>query len=424
MRTLLKNASVFNGGSFSVLDISIEKGRITALEKGIVPSSGDTVFDFNNCLIFPGLADVHVHLREPGFSYKETIATGTAAAAAGGYTDVCAMPNLNPAPDSLENLAIQLEIIKNSAKIRVHPYACITSGGTGRGELVDFRALSEQCAGFSDDGKGVQSEQTMKEAMRRIGSLGKIIAAHCEDESLLHGGYIHEGKYAGEHGHLGISSESEWRQIERDVELVAKTGCDYHICHVSTRNSVEIIRRAKKRGLPVSCETAPHYLIFSDEELQEHGRFKMNPPLRSPDDRAALIEGIADGTIDMIATDHAPHSDEEKSRGLKDSVMGIPGLETALPAIYTKLVCENIISAEKMVELMSTVPRARFGLGYEEIEIDSLADLTVFNPRYKYYVSSNEHFTMSKETPFEGMELYGKTIMTICGGKLVYGGEC
>lgn len=423
MRTLLKNACVFTGGSFSDLDLLIENGRVAALEKGLAPGSGDTVLDYNNCLIFPGLADVHVHLREPGFSYKETIATGTAAGAAGGYTDLCAMPNLDPPPDSAENLAIELEMIKNSAKIRVHPYACITRGGTGRGEPVDFSALWGKCVSFSDDGKGVQLRETMEKAMLEVKRLGGIIAAHCEDESLLNGGYIHDGEYARTHGHAGISSESEWRQILRDVELVEKTGCDYHVCHISTREGVEIIRQAKKKGLPVSCETAPHYLVFCDTDMENKGQFKMNPPLRSAGDRAALIEGILDGTVDMIATDHAPHSAEEKSKGLEGSAMGIVGLETALPVLYTKLVREYRMPIEKLIHIMSTTPRKRFKLYHSNINVGKIADLTVFDPNCNYYVNSSDFKSKGRATPFEGMKVWGRTRMTICGGKIVYGGE-
>lgn len=423
MRMLLKNAKIYTGGYFSRSDICIENGRITALEKGLISDSGDIVFDFNNCFIFPGLADVHVHLREPGFSYKETIKTGTAAAAAGGYTDVCTMPNLNPAPDSLENLAEQQRIIDRDAKIRVHPYACITKGGTGRGEPVDFESLLHGCIGFSDDGKGVQADGRMEAAMRRVAALGGIIAAHCEDERLLKGGYIHAGKYAAEHRHRGICSESEWGQIKRDIALVEKTGCNYHVCHVSTKESVELIRRAKERGLPVSCETAPHYLVLCEDDMTEDGRMKMNPPLRTADDRAALIGGIKDGTIDMIATDHAPHSEEEKSKGLKDSAMGVVGIETALPILYTELVCKNIISMEKLIDIMSTTPRKRFKIRNNEITVGALADFCVFDCNEFDYVNSAEFVSMGRATPFEGRRVEGRVRMTVCAGNIVYGGE-
>ncbi|MBQ2694173.1 MAG: dihydroorotase [Clostridia bacterium] len=385
---------------------------------GVFGGASDTVFQFDNCVVFPGFIDVHVHLREPGFSYKETIETGSKACARGGYCAVCSMPNLNPVPDSVEHLNEQLELIKKDAAIKVLPYGSITVGQNGE-KLSDMEAMAPNVCAFSDDGKGVQSEEMMREAMLKAKSLGKMIVAHCEDNSLLHGGYIHAGKYAEEHGHRGICSESEWKPIERDLKLAAETGCAYHVCHISTKESVELIRKAKAAGVDVTCETAPHYLILSDKDLQEHGRFKMNPPLRDESDRLALIEGICDGTIDMIATDHAPHSAEEKGRGLEKSAMGIVGIETAFPLLYTYLVKTNIITLEKLVELMSTNPAKRFGFnsGFEE---GMPADFTVFDLNKKYTVDPADFLSKGKATPFEGYEVFGECLMTVCGGKIAY----
>lgn len=398
------NARVFSGGRLGTYDAYIENGELTLKEP---QSEGES-----DIYIFPGFADVHVHLREPGFSYKETIATGTMAAAAGGYTAVCSMPNLNPVPDSAENIEKQLEIIKRDAKISVYPYASITKGEQGK-ELYDFAELSKLCAAFSDDGRGVQNEDIMRAAMLNAKKYDKIIAAHCEDNSLLHGGYIHDGEYARKHGHKGISSESEWRQVERDLRLAKETGCKYHVCHISTKESVDLIRRAKEDGVDVTCETAPHYLIFTDENLKEEGRFKMNPPLRSEQDRAALIEGIKDGTIDMIATDHAPHSREEKSGGLEKSLMGVVGLETAFSALYTHLVKTDIITIEKLCTLMSVNPIKRFKLPSDRC-------FTVFDLSAKRKINSEEFFSNGKSTPFDGETLFGKCLLTAAGGRLVY----
>ena len=362
--------------------------------------------------VFPGFCDVHVHFREPGFSYKETIASGSAAAARGGYTAVCAMPNLNPVPDSVENLRVQTDIIKKDALISVFPYAAITVGEKGE-QIADLEALAPHVIAFSDDGKGVQSEDMMREAMIRAKSLGKMIVAHCEVNELLKGGYIHDGEYAKMHGHKGICSESEWRQIERDLRLSKETGCAYHVCHISTKESVELIRKAKAEGINVTCETGPHYLVLDENDLKEEGRFKMNPPLRSLADREALIEGIIDGTVDMIATDHAPHSAEEKAKGLKDSAFGIVGLETAFPVLYTKLVKENIISLEKLVKLLTENPRRRFG-------ISQTGDFTVWNLNESYKIDPEDFLSMGKATPFAGMEVFGKCMLTVRGGKVVY----
>ena len=360
----------------------------------------------------PGLCDVHVHFREPGFSYKETIKSGSLAAAHGGYTDVCTMPNLDPVPDSAVNLRIQLDTIKKDAVINVHPYGAITVGEKGEA-LSDMDGMAPDVIAFSDDGRGVQREEMMHAAMEKAKSLGKMIVAHCEVNELLHGGYIHDGEYAKAHGHRGISSESEWRQIERDIELSKRTGCAYHVCHISTAESVELIRKAKADGVNITCETGPHYLILDDSNLIEDGRFKMNPPLRSKRDKEALIAGILDGTIDMIATDHAPHSAEEKSRGLEKSAFGIVGLEIALPLMYTHFVKTGIITLDRLVELMSLNPRERFGLPLGD-------SFSAWKLDEKFTVDPSDFLSMGKATPFEGAELYGKCIATVCNGSLVY----
>lgn len=372
--------------------------------------SGISVKEGHTYAVMPGLCDVHVHLREPGFSYKETMRTGTLAALHGGYTDVCSMPNLNPVPDCAENLKIQLDIIKKDACVRVHPYAAITVGEKGE-SLSDMEELCADAAAFSDDGRGVQSAIMMESAMIKAAKLGKIIAAHCEDNSLLEGGYIHKGSYAEKHSHKGISSESEWKQIERDIEIARKTGCKYHVCHISTAESVNLIRKAKAEGVDITCETAPHYLVLTEDNLKEDGRFKMNPPLREEKDRQALIEGIIDGTIDMIATDHAPHSAKEKSLGLEKSLMGVVGLETAFPVLYTYLVKPGIISLEKLAYLMSDSPRKRFGFAKYENEF-SLWDLDEC-----FKIDPAEFVSMGKTTPFEGVSVYGKWIYTLVAEK-------
>ena len=361
--------------------------------------------------IFPGFCDVHVHFREPGFSYKETVETGSLAAATGGYTDVCTMPNLDPVPDSKENLALQLALIERNACIGVHPYGAITVGEKGE-RIADLEGMADKVIGFSDDGRGVQDDSMMREAMQRAKKLGKMIVAHCEVNELLRGGYIHDGEYARAHGHRGICSESEWRQIERDLKLVKEIGCDYHVCHISTKESVEIIRAAKADGVRVTCETGPHYLILSDKDLQEHGRFKMNPPLRSESDREALIEGVLDGTIDMIATDHAPHSAEEKSRGLEKSAFGIVGLETAFPLMYTHFVKTGRMSIEKLIELMVYNPRERFGLAENK-------GFSVWSLDEEYTVDPAAFKSMGRATPFEGEKLFGKCVATVYNGRII-----
>ncbi len=369
--------------------------------------------EFDNAVIFPGFADVHVHLREPGFSYKETIQSGSMAGAAGGFTALCSMPNLNPVPDSPEHMAEQKKRIAETACVHVYPYAAITVGEKGE-TLVSLEELADTAVAFSDDGKGVQSEAMMREAMIRAGALGKMIVAHCEDESLLHGGCIHDGEYAREHGIPGICSESEWRPIARDIALAEETGCPYHVCHISTRESVELIRAAKARGVDISCETAPHYLVFDDSQLLDSGRFRMNPPIRSAADREALIEGVLDGTIDMIATDHAPHSAEEKAGGLRGSLNGIVGLETSFPVMYTHFVKTGRMSLERLMELMVYAPRRRFGLPLNE------GDFTVFDLDAEYEIDPEKFLSMGKSSPFEGMRVSGRCLMTAADGKIVY----
>ena len=420
MDCLLRNANVYVDNEFRKTDVFIKDDIIVSVD-GSFPYDGSVFsFDFNNKYIFPGFTDVHVHLREPGFLRKETIKTGTMAAAHGGYTSVCAMPNLNPVPDSEENIKLQSRIIESTAAVHVYPYGAITVGEMGE-KLSDMDGMSPYAIAFSDDGRGVQSDNMMKEAMIKAKSLGKMIVAHCEDNTLLDGGYIHKGKYAELHGHRGICSESEWRQIERDIKLAKETGCKYHVCHISTKESVELIRKAKADGVDISCETGPHYLVFNDMDLKEEGRFKMNPPIRDEIDRLALIEGIKDGTIEFIATDHAPHTAEEKSRGLKDSLMGVVGLETAFPVVYTELVKNGIITLEKLMDLLNTNAQKRFGIG-SSITPGQKADLTVFDLEEEYTVNPDEFLSMGKSTPFDGRKVFGRCLMTMVNGNIVYRG--
>lgn len=396
-------------------DFACRYEKIRAFAEKFLADGGLSPVISKKYIIVPGLCDVHVHFREPGFSYKETIVSGSAAAAHGGYTAVCTMPNLDPVPDSAEHLQVQLDAIKRGAAIKVLPYGAITVGEKGE-KLADMEAMSDKVCAFSDDGKGVQNDEMMREAMTAAKRLGKIIAAHCEDNSLLLGGYIHDGEYARMHGHRGISSASEYKQIERDLRLAEETGCAYHVCHISTKESVELIRQAKAHGVNVTCETAPHYLVLCDEDMREDGRFKMNPPLRSREDKEALIEGIKDGTIDMIATDHAPHSAEEKGRGLEKSLMGVVGLETAFPVLYTELVMKNIITLDRLVELMSFKPKERFG-------IDTNNDFAVFDISEAYKIDPEDFLSMGRATPFAGREVFGRCLLTVHNGKVVYKAE-
>lgn len=417
-RIVLKGGRVFSGGKSFEADVVVCGDRIAEVtpEAAILP--GDKVVDCRGRWVSAGLVDLHVHLREPGFSSKETIATGTAAAAHGGFTTVCAMPNLEPAPDSLENLRRETAIIERDAVVKVLPYATITRRRAGR-EIVDFAALKPYVAAFSDDGSGVQDDDMMLAAMRAAAANDCIIAAHCEVNSLLHGGYIHDGAYAAAHGHKGISSESEWRQIERDIRLAEQTGCRYHVCHISTKESVALIRDAKRSGVRITCETGPHYLTMCDADLREEGRFKMNPPIRSAADRNALIEGVQDGTIDVIATDHAPHTAEEKSRGLAGSAMGVVGLETSFAVIYTKLVMAGIISPERMIELMAEAPRRIFALG-GGLAAGEKADIAVFDLDNEFTVDPATFLSKGRSTPFEGWRLHGQTILTLVDGRTAY----
>lgn len=417
---LIRNARIFGFPASATQDVLIESGRVKAVADNIeTPSSGCLEIDGKGMTLLPGLVDLHVHLREPGYSYKETVRTGSEAAAAGGFTTVCTMPNLNPVPDSMETLQRQLDIIERDAVVEVLPFAAITKKRMGT-ELVDYRALAPYVAGFSDDGSGVQSSEVMERAMTAVAPTGKMLAAHCEVDALLKGGYIHDGEYARKHGHRGICSESEWEEVKRDIELAEKTGCRLHICHISTAESVELVRRGKERGVKVTCETGPHYLIMCDEDLQEEGRFKMNPPLRSRRDMMALRRGIADGTIDVIATDHAPHSAQEKARGLEKSAMGVVGLETSLGAIYKYMVGENVISFERMVELMAINPRLLLCREYDFLQPGSRADLTLVDLDRTWRVEPDRFRTMGRATPFEGMEMKGKVMATLYGGKIAY----
>ena len=419
MRYLLQNAQILSsGGVFRAADVLLSGGRIVSIGDRISCPADAVSIDLHKAVLFPGFVDVHVHLREPGFSYKETIRTGTLAAAHGGFAHVAAMPNLDPVPDCAAALAVQRAIIEKDALVHVHPYGAISVGEKGE-RLADLDGLAPSVIAFSDDGRGVQSESLMREAMMQCRRLGKILAAHCEDNSLLHGGYIHDGAYARAHGHRGICSESEWGPIARDLKLAEQTGCAYHVCHVSTKESVALIRAAKRRGVDVTCETAPHYLTFTDEDLQEDGRFKMNPPLRAREDRDALIEGLLDGTIDMLVTDHAPHSREEKTRGLEKSAMGVVGLETSFAASYTALVRTGILPLGKLVDLMHGAPMRRFGCGTELAE-GQPADLTAFDLTKTYSVDPETFLTMGRATPFAGCALTGVCKLTMIGGEPVW----
>ena len=409
MKTIFKSAMVYEGGEMKMHNMLFDGATLSIFNGETFPVDAKIV---NNTVIFPGFCDVHVHFREPGFSYKETMETGSSAAARGGYTAVMTMPNLKPTPDCRENLDLQLSAIRRGAKIAVYPYGTITVGESGE-TLSKMEEMANDVIAFSDDGRGVQSPEMMKEAMRRAKALGKMIVAHCEDNSLLHGGYIHDGEYAKAHGHKGICSESESKPIIRDIELIKETGCKYHVCHVSAKESIEAIRRAKREGVDITCETGPHYLTMDDSMLMEDGRFKMNPPIRAKEDRAALVEGILDGTVDMIATDHAPHSKEEKSKGLAGSLMGVVGLETAFAVLYTKLVLTGTITLEKLVELMSVAPRKRFG-------VTSDPGFTVFDVSEEYKIDPNEFHSMGKATTFEGWSVKGKCLLTVYNGCPVY----
>ena len=417
-RVILKSGRIVRGGTSEIADVVVRGGMIEQIAPEVEILEGDKVVDCTGKIVVSGLVDLHVHLREPGFEAKETIASGTAAAAHGGFTTVCSMPNLNPAPDTVEHLQQQLDAIERDAVVKVLPYATITRERYGR-ELVDFAALKPMVAGFSDDGSGVQNGEVMRAAMAEAVKADAIIAAHCEVNELLKGGYIHDGEYAAQHGHKGICSESEWQQIERDIELAADAGCRYHVCHISTKESVELIRQAKQRGVKITCETGPHYLTMCDMDLKEEGRFKMNPPIRSAADRDALVEGLKDGTIDVVATDHAPHTAEEKSRGLAGSAMGVVGLETSFAVIYTKLVREGVISLEKAIEVLSEAPRKIVNIGGGLSE-GQAADIAVFDLEAEFDVNPEEFHSKGRSTPFEGWHLWGECCLTMVDGKIVW----
>ena len=418
MDILIKGGTIVTGSGTFAGDILVRDGRIVSVLPGLTRPDGVSVIDASGLTVVPAFADIHVHFREPGFTAKETISTGSAAAAHGGYTVVCAMPNLDPVPDSPETLAVEQAAIDRDAVISVLPYCSITKGRKGL-ELVDFKALKNSCVAFSDDGSGVQGEAMMRSAMEAAAREDVIIAAHCEDDSLLRGGYIHDGRYCAQHGHKGICSESEWGQIARDLKLCEETGCRYHVCHISTKESVALIRRAKARGVNVTCETGPHYLVLCEDDLQEDGRFKMNPPLRSAEDRDALVEGLLDGTIDAIATDHAPHTAEEKSRGLAGSAMGIVGLETSFPVLYTALVRTGKMSLERLVEAMSEAPRRIFRIG-GALEPGMPADIAIIDLEKEYIIDSRNFLSKGKATPFEGWTVRGEVLMTLKDGRAVY----
>lgn len=441
MKTLLKNGTVYLDHEFRKADLLLSEDGIDVYASdnaASAESAADCSFDAADHVIVPGFADVHVHFREPGFSYKETIRTGSLAGAYGGYTCVCTMPNLNPKPSTPEGLKAQTDIIRRDSVIHTIPYGAITRKQDGRSELSDMKALAPQVCAFTDDGKGVQTEERMREAMETAHALGKIITAHCEDESLLGGSAIHDGRFAKSIGWKGISSESEWKQIERDCRLAEETGCAYHVCHVSTRESIQVIRDAKKSGVDVTCETGPHYLVLSEEDLfhidpddPASGRFKMNPPLRSEADRKAMLEAVIDGTVDMIATDHAPHSAEEKAKGLLKSANGIVGLESAFPVLYTRLVLPGILTMDRLIELMCTAPRRRFGLpgippetsGAQRtadgaLHLTGSADVTVLDLETPYTIRAEEFRSMGHSCPFDGWEVRGKAVMTFCGGQI------
>ena len=421
MKYILKNGYVYENESFHVKDILVNNGIIADISSDILATEDVLVFDLSNKYVLPGFLDVHVHLREPGFSYKETIETGTMAAAHGGYTAVFSMPNLSPVPSNFESLFAQLRLIKEYGKVRVVPFGSITVDEKGV-ELADFDSMAGFVAGFSDDGRGVQSEDLMNVAMIKARKLNKIISAHCEDNSLLNGGYIHDGEYASLNGHKGICSESEWKPIERDIALIKENKCSYHVCHISTKESVELIRKAKAEGVDITCETAPHYLVFNDMMITEDAKFKMNPPIRSEADRLALVEGVIDGTIDMIATDHAPHSFEEKSKGLAKSLMGVVGLECAFSVMYTEFVKKGILTLEKLVDLFSINPRKRFDMK-NDILIGNTIDICVFDPEIKSIVDPEKFFSKGRSTPFEGREVFGEIVLTICEGHVSYSKE-
>ena len=419
MNLLLTGGAVFLNGSFQNMDLAIDQGRIVSVSPSL-PKEGFSVIELHNRLIVPGFVDVHVHLREPGFSYKETIYSGTSAAAAGGYTAVCAMPNLKPVPDSLENLRVQLDLIRKNAKVHVYPYGAITCGEKGEA-LADLAAMAPYVTGFSDDGRGVQSEEMMRAAMTLAKTLDKPIVAHSEDESLLTKGWaVHDGDFARRNNLPGNAPASEWKQVERDIRLVRETGCRYHVCHISTKESVALIRAAKAEGLPVTCETGPHYLVMCDEDLQDEGRFKMNPPIRSAEDRDALVAGLLDGTVDCIATDHAPHSAEEKSKGLRGSLNGIVGLETAFPILYTNLVETGIVPLTTILNALCVNPRKIFSLPGGSIEEGAPADLTVLDLNRPHVINSQTFRSLGRATPFDGWGVSAAVAMTICGGEIAY----
>ena len=419
MSLLLKGGTVYTGDGFVNADVLVDEGRIVSVSPSI-SQEGASVIELQDQLIVPGFVDVHVHLRQPGFSYKETIYSGTSAAAAGGYTAVCAMPNLKPVPDSVEHLEEELSAIRKDAKVHVYPYGAITVGQKGE-TMADLAGMAKDVCGFSDDGRGVQSQEMMKAAMAKAKELDKLIVAHCEDESLITPGWaIHDGEFCRSLGLIGNAPESEWKQVERDIDLVREVGCKYHVCHISTKESVELVRKAKAEGLAVTCETGPHYLVLTDMELENDGRYKMNPPIRTAADRDALIAGLLDGTVDCIATDHAPHSAEEKGKGLAGSLTGIVGLEAAFPILYTCLVETGIVPLEVILKALCVKPREIFGLPGGKIAEGEVADIAVLDTHRLWTIDPNNFRSLGRATPFAGWGVTAAVAMTIVDGEIVY----
>lgn len=416
MDCVLKGGLVFAQGAWRPRHIGIQGGRVTSISED-APTADAQHIDCTGCHVFPGFTDVHVHLREPGFSYKETIRTGTLAAARGGYTAVVTMPNLKPVPDSLEALEEQLKLIRRDALVTVLPLGAITRGEQGQA-LADMAAMAPHVVGYSDDGRGVQDAELMRRAMLEAKRLQRVIAAHCEDERYPLGA-INDSAYARAKGLSVNDPRSEWKQVERDIELLRQTGAPYHVCHVSTKESLALIRAAKAEGLDISCETAPHYLLLDDEQLRDEGGFRMNPPIRSPEDREALVAGLIDGSIDMIATDHAPHSEEEKAGGLAHSMNGIVGLETAFPLLYTHLVRRGLMPLEALIDRMHDAPNRRFHIP-TALKVGEPANLSIWDLGRQGRIDPAQFRSLGRSMPFAGWPVWGACLATFAGGRLVY----
>lgn len=421
---LLKNGRQINENNELVaVDLLVKDGIIIEMNECIENTEAQ-VYDLAGKLVSPGLIDVHVHLREPGYERKETIETGTKAAARGGYTTIAAMANTIPVPDSMESVTYIEGLLQQSAQVRVFPYAAITLGERGQ-EIVDVEALSEtSILGFSDDGRGIQEAGVMYQAMQRAKAVNKPIVAHCEDDSLLFGGYLHDGEYAKANGHRGILSVSESAQIARDIMLAQATGVHYHICHISTKESVELVRFAKAQGINVTAEVSPHHLILCDTDIvNDDPNFKMNPPLRADADRIACVQGLLDGTIDVIATDHAPHHEDEKAWGIETAPFGIVGLETAFPLMYTKFVKTGKMTLKQLIDCMSTKPANIFNLPYGTLEVGAAADITIIDLDKEMEIDSSQFLSKGKNTPFNGYNVTGWPVMTLVGGRVAYKDE-